>query len=74
VPTYRVLTPIATSYAFGHILAYIDMSLKAQGEHMGICDFEAVDRLAGEQGMVLVLLADHAMPANNRLLVWRRGE
>lgn len=50
--------------------ALFDMSLKAQGEHMGIRDFEAVDRLAREQGMVLA--ADHAMPANNRLLVWRR--
>jgi cyclopropane fatty-acyl-phospholipid synthase-like methyltransferase len=50
--------------------ALFDMSLKAQGEHMGIRDFEAVDRLAGKQGLVLV--ADHAMPANNRLLVWRR--
>ncbi|RZI40948.1 DUF938 domain-containing protein [Herbaspirillum sp. HC18] len=50
--------------------ALFDMSLKAQGEHMGIRDFEAVDRLAVAQGMVLV--ADHAMPANNRLLVWRR--
>jgi cyclopropane fatty-acyl-phospholipid synthase-like methyltransferase len=50
--------------------ALFDMSLKAQGDHMGIRDFEAVDRMAGEQGMVLA--ADHAMPANNRLLVWRR--
>lgn len=50
--------------------AVFNMSLKAQGGHMGIRDFEAVDRLAGEQGMVLE--ADHAMPANNRLLVWRR--
>lgn len=44
--------------------ALFDMSLKAQGEHMGIRDFEAVDRLAGKQGMALA--ADHAMPANNR--------
>ena len=50
--------------------AVFDMSLKAQGEHMGIRDFEAVDRLAEAQGMVLA--ADHAMPANNLLLVFGR--
>jgi hypothetical protein len=38
---------------------------------MGLRDFEAIERLAEAQG--LQLLADHAMPANNRLLVWRRG-
>ena len=38
---------------------------------MGIRDFEAVDRLANVHSMTLE--ADHAMPANNRLLVWRRG-
>jgi SAM-dependent methyltransferase len=47
-----------------------DAALKAQAPHMGIRDFEAVDRLAAAQG--LRLDADHAMPANNRLLVWRR--
>lgn len=52
--------------------ALFDTSLKAQAPHMGIRDFEQVDRLAREQG--LVLLADHAMPANNRLLVWRRQD
>jgi cyclopropane fatty-acyl-phospholipid synthase-like methyltransferase len=50
--------------------AQFDASLKAQAPHMGIRDFEAVDRLAAEQG--LRLQADHAMPANNRLLVWRK--
>jgi Protein of unknown function (DUF938) len=30
-----------------------------------------VDALARQQG--LQLTADHAMPANNRTLVWRRG-
>lgn len=50
--------------------ALFDMSLKAQGEHMGIRNFEDVDRLAHEQGMTMV--ADHDMPAHNRLLVWRR--
>jgi SAM-dependent methyltransferase len=50
--------------------AQFDALLKAQAPHMGIRDFEAVDRLAAEQG--LRLHADHAMPANNRLLAWRR--
>ena len=47
-----------------------DASLTAQAPHMGIRDFEAVNALAAAQG--LALQADHAMPANNRLLVWRR--
>lgn len=50
--------------------AMFDASLKAQAAHMGIRDFEAVDRTAAENGLKLV--ADHAMPANNRLVVWRR--
>lgn len=50
--------------------AQFDASLKAQAPHMGIRDFDAIDRLAAEQD--LKLQADHAMPANNRLLVWRR--
>lgn len=50
--------------------AQFDAALKAAAPHMGIRDFEAVDRLAAEQG--LRLHADHMMPANNRLLVWRR--
>lgn len=51
--------------------AQFDAYLKSQAAHMGIRDFEAVDRLADDYGMTLE--ADHAMPANNRLLVWRRG-
>lgn len=51
--------------------AQFDASLKAQAAHMGIRDFEAMDALARVQG--LTLQADHAMPANNRMLVWRRG-
>ena len=50
--------------------ARFDVSLKLQDPLMGIRDFEAVDRLAEAQG--LSLLADHAMPANNQLLVWQR--
>lgn len=51
--------------------AQFDASLRAQAPHMGIRDFEAVDAQARAHG--LLLEADHAMPANNRLLVWRRS-
>ena len=51
--------------------AQFDASLRAQAPHMGIRDFEAVDAQARAHG--LLLQADHAMPANNRLLVWRRS-
>jgi cyclopropane fatty-acyl-phospholipid synthase-like methyltransferase len=50
--------------------AQFDAALKAQAAHMGIRDIEAVGRLADQHG--LTLLADHPMPANNRLLVWQR--
>ena len=48
--------------------AFFDVSLKAQGEHMGIRNFEDIDRAANENG--LVLAEDCTMPANNRLVVW----
>jgi cyclopropane fatty-acyl-phospholipid synthase-like methyltransferase len=44
--------------------------LKQRSALSGIRDFEAVDALANRIG--LQLMNDHAMPANNRLLVWRR--
>lgn len=48
-----------------------DAWLKQQySPESAIRDFEAVDRLARQIGCRLV--QDHAMPANNRLLVWRR--
>jgi len=47
-----------------------DAWLKARDPASGIRDFEAVDALARSIG--LQLLADVAMPANNRTLVWRR--
>lgn len=50
--------------------AAFDRHLKARDPFSGIRDFEAVDRLATAQGLRLV--ADHAMPANNQMLVWRR--
>lgn len=50
--------------------ASFDQWLKQRGALQGIRDFEAVNRLANEAGMTL--LEDNAMPANNRLLVWRK--
>lgn len=48
-----------------------DQSLKAKAPHMGIRDLEALSELAKEVG--LQLRDDHAMPANNELLVFVRG-
>ena len=45
--------------------------LKARDPRSAIRDFEAVDALA--RGIGLALVADVAMPANNRTLAWRRG-
>ncbi len=50
--------------------ARFDASLRARATHMGIRDFAAVDARANATGLELV--EDNAMPANNRLLVWRR--
>ncbi len=50
--------------------AAFDAALRAAVPHRGIRDFEDVDRLAQAAG--LHLLKDHAMPANNRCLVWRK--
>ncbi len=47
-----------------------DAWLKDRDPASGIRDAEAVDALAAAQG--LVLIDDVAMPANNRLRVWRR--
>jgi len=49
-----------------------DQWLKGNDPLSGIRSFEAVDRLAQNQG--LALLKDYAMPANNQLLVWRRDK
>lgn len=49
--------------------ARFDAALRAQAPHMGIRGAEAMDALAEKFG--LKLQADHAMPANNRLRVWR---
>lgn len=50
--------------------ARFDAWLKARDPASGIRDFEALDRLAHAQG--LVLERDIEMPVNNRTLVWRR--
>lgn len=47
-----------------------DQWLKERDPRSGIRDFEAIDALANDAGMLLA--ADHAMPANNRTLVWRK--
>lgn len=48
--------------------ARFEQWLKARDPLSGIRDFEQLDRLADQAG--LELHQDHAMPANNRLLVW----
>ena len=50
--------------------AAFDEMLRARDPDSGIRDFEAVDALAA--GIGFGIEADHAMPANNQLLVWRR--
>ena len=51
--------------------AAFDQSLRQRVPHMGIRDFEDVNRLAQSAGFVLI--DDVAMPANNRCLIWQRG-
>lgn len=51
--------------------ARFDQYLKKQAGHMGIRDMADMEDLAGSTGFTLE--ADHEMPANNRLLVWRRN-
>jgi len=52
--------------------ARFDLWLRQVDPAQGIRDFEAVEALALQAGLELV--ADHALPANNRLLEWiKRG-
>ena len=51
--------------------AAFDQSRRERAGHMGIRDAEAIDALAQRAGFALV--ADIAMPANNRCRVWRRN-
>jgi SAM-dependent methyltransferase len=48
-----------------------DASLRARASHMGIRDDGALIELARAHG--LAALADYSLPANNRVLVWRRA-
>ena len=50
--------------------AAFDASLRRQDPAMGVRDAEALDDVAARGG--LAPAADHAMPANNRLRIWRR--
>lgn len=52
--------------------AAFDASLRERNPRMGIRDLAAVDALAQASG--LARIADHAMPANNRLVIWQRQE
>jgi SAM-dependent methyltransferase len=49
--------------------ARFDAALRARDPRMGLRDMEALDAAAARHGFVLE--EDNAMPANNRLLVWR---
>jgi len=49
--------------------AAFDAMLRERDPKSGVREFEAVNALAESAG--LKLQADHAMPANNQLLVWR---
>ena len=51
--------------------ARFDLMLRERDPESGLRDFEAVDELARRNGLTLV--RDHAMPANNRTVVWVRG-
>ncbi len=51
--------------------ARFDIWLKRRDPHSAIRDFEALDDLAQKAGMVLQ--SDHALPANNRILVWEKS-
>ncbi len=51
--------------------ASFDEWLHERSPVSGIRNFEDLDRLASQIGMKLT--ADHEMPANNRILVWKRS-
>jgi SAM-dependent methyltransferase len=48
-----------------------DAQLRQRSSRMGIREFHDINGLALDAG--LILLDDHAMPANNRLLVWQKA-
>lgn len=51
--------------------ARFELWLKEGGEHQGIRDFKAVDKLANQNG--LRLRNDFEMPANNRMLIFAKS-
>jgi cyclopropane fatty-acyl-phospholipid synthase-like methyltransferase len=51
--------------------AAFDAALREGDPRRGLRDFEAVDALARDAG--LLLIDDREMPANNACIVWRRG-
>lgn len=75
----RVLVPVGALAIYGPFFyddrlnagsnVQFDAFLRDRDPQSGIRDFRAVCALAGAEG--LTLIADHAMPANNRILVWR---
>ncbi|HET9483949.1 MAG TPA: DUF938 domain-containing protein [Xanthomonadales bacterium] len=77
----RVLEPDATLAIYGPFNvdgaftsasnAAFDADLRSRAAHMGLRDMADVDALASAIGFRRV--AGVEMPANNRLLVWRRG-
>jgi hypothetical protein len=48
-----------------------DLRLREQVPHRGIREFHEINQLALHGD--LILLDDHAMPANNRLLIWQKS-
>ena len=52
--------------------AQFDANLRSQNAESGLRDFEHVTALAEAQDFEL--LADHDMPANNQLVIWRARE
>lgn len=50
--------------------ADFDRFLRSRDPESGIRDFEEVNTLSSENGLSLV--ADHAMPANNQLIIWHK--
>lgn len=78
----RVLAPGGTLAVYGPFRfdgaytsesnAAFDAYLRRHDPASGIRDFEATDALAAAEG--LCLQVNHAMPANNQLLVWRRTQ
>jgi len=62
---YRDIETVTSNISF-------DQWLRERDPDSGLREFEAVNELADAQA--LWLSADHPMPANNHLLVWRRGK